>query len=230
MGRIISVIAFVALSIAATFNELAVIVFPIILVTGLVFGTPIALALRKWRWTQWWQSAIGGMLCSAPLILYYLGLNPGRREWTGLADSVYLLLPALAGGLVFWLLVVFRNSYFGTQNQAWPMSILAAPIVLVALNQYRVALEPVFLFGCITHYEELAEPTPWRHSRVAIATDEGEMASATLTVGYSNPDVVGNCASISKRRTALLQDYFYALHSTIANGCNIACPNTGARP
>ncbi len=214
--------------IAVTFGQFAFLAFPVALIAGIVFGIPIAMVLRNQGWTAWWHSLAGGIACSLPLIVYYIGMNPGHTSHVGLYNSMYAISMGTAGGLVFWLLAVFRNPQFSPIQTAWPLSLLLVPVILIAMHQYRGALEPKYLYGCITAYEEIDNPTAWQYSRVSIETDEGVIADATMTQGYSNPDVVGNCAWISKKRTVSLQGYRYSLHSSDAKGCQNACPNGAA--
>jgi hypothetical protein len=198
------------------------------LLTGLMLGLPIAFLLRKLGWTAWWFSMAGGIACSLPLVVYYLGMNPGHTAHVGLYNSIYALVMGALGGVVFWCLAIFRNAAFSPTQTNWPRSLLITPLMLIALVPYRDAVEPVYLYGCITSYEELEEPTAWEYSVVSILTDEGVIARATMTQGYSNPGVVGNCAWISKRKNASLSGFTYYLHASNANGCQQTCPNSKA--
>lgn len=224
--RAAGAISLVALLIALTFGQFAFLAFPVTLLAGLVIGLPIALLLKKQGWTAWWFSMAGGIACSLPLVIFYLGINPGHTAHVGLYNSMYALGMGALGGLIFWFLAVFRNAAFSPTQTDWPKSLLIAPVILIAFVPYRSALEPESLYGCITSYQQLDKPTAWEYSVVSVLTDEGVTVQTTMTKGYSNPEVIGNCAWISRKKNASLSGFTYSLHTPSASGCQRPCPNS----
>lgn len=225
LSRAIAGILAASLLISVGFGSYGLLAFPVVLVAGTAFGLPMLLLFRKLRWLSWWHAMIGGALCAAPLVLYYLSINPGHTEHVGLYNSVYAIGLGSLGGLVAWVVGVFRNPSFIVTDTAFPGSIVLALPILAALYLYHDALRPHYLYGCITSYEAAEHPTPWNHSYITVETEDGGIFRDGITVGNSDPKIVGNCAWGSRKRTASLRGFYYSVHSVDSNGCSQQCPN-----
>ncbi|MEM7099016.1 MAG: hypothetical protein AAF541_12215 [Pseudomonadota bacterium] len=208
-----------------SFGSYGVFAFPIVLVGGLLFGLPIILLCKKLNWLNWWQALLGGILAPVPYILFYLSANPGHTEHVGLYNSVFALGMGMLGALVVWVVGIFRNPVFQPSNTRFPLSFLLAVPLLTGVYYYHDALAPEYLLGCITSYEPAENPTPWNTAYITVVTEDGNTFRDGITVGYSNPDIVGNCAWGSKKRTVFLQTFMYSSHSVDSKGCQPPCPN-----
>ena len=224
MLRALGAFAFAALLIALPFDVYAIIAFPVVLVLGALFGLPLLLLFRRLRWLAWWQALLAGVMCAAPLDLVYLSLNQGHSDFVGLLNSVYCLGMGALGGLVVWLVGVFRNPAFLPENAPWPTSLLLVLPLFGGLWFYHHALDPAFLYGCIKGYEQVPAPSDWDGARITVQTEEGETVKASVTIGDADPRIVGNCTWLSKRRTASLQGFDYFIHDVNAQrGCRVSC-------
>lgn len=225
MFRAISGIGLASLLIAFTFTSYWLIAFPVIFVSGLVFGIPTFMALRKLGWLRWWHASLAGILCAIPLVAFYLGINPGHTQHVGLYNSVYAISGGFAGGAIAWLAVVFKNPEYPGHDD-FPKSIVMMIPIMLAFFVYRSELEPEYLHGCIVGYEAAENPTSWEYAYAEVALVDGSTAKMSLTVGYSKPEIVGNCAWYSVKKNALLTGVNYSLHSTDSIGqCMPPCPN-----
>ena len=181
-----------------------------------IIGIPILLVMKLRKWGEWWQCILAAMLI--PTLIGVLG-NP--KIYTFVGGIIHLM----ALGLIVWLTGIYRNPEFTSPKQKFPISILVTPFVAIPLLIYWQALESKQIHGCIVDYEPAENPTAWDHSFVTVVTEDGETYRDGLTVGYSDPAVVGNCAWGTLTPTASLKNYTYSLHSPDSNGCNKICPN-----
>ena len=229
MYRIIGGITVAAVLIASTFGFYGALAFPVVFVAGLALGAPCFLGLRKLGYLSWWHAALAGVLCAVPLVLIYLGINPGHTQHVGLYNSVYAVWMGFVGGVVVWMVAIFRNREY-PEHWSFPRSILVVLPIMLAFFAYRTELEPEYLYGCIVGYEAAENPTPWEHAYAKVELSNGIVTPMPLTVGYSNPEIVGNCAWYSRKKNASLAGFNYSLHTNNSNGkCSPPCPNqTGA--
>jgi hypothetical protein len=225
MYRIVGGITIATGLIAATFGFYGVLTFPVVFVVGLVLGIPCFLVLQKFGYLSWWYAALAGVLCAVPLVLIYLGMNPGHTRHVGLYNSVYAVFMGFVGGVVVWMVAIFRNREY-PEHWSFPKSILVVLPIILVFFAYRAKLEPEYLYGCIVGYEAAENPTPWEHAYAKFELSNGIVTLMPLTVGYSNLEIVGNCAWYSRKRNASLAGFNYSLHSTNSNGkCSPPCPN-----
>jgi hypothetical protein len=74
---------------------------------ALVFGLPLFVFFRKYRWLSWWQVSAGGLLVGvlATLTMALVVQSPAEA-----IDFAKLYCPvATAAGFAFWLIAVFGN-------------------------------------------------------------------------------------------------------------------------
>ncbi|MEM1439665.1 MAG: hypothetical protein AAF545_00510 [Pseudomonadota bacterium] len=225
MPRAILAVFLASLVIALPFGMFWMIALPVTFVAGLLFGLPLLFLLRTFNWVSWWHVVLAGVVTSLPYIGFYLRLNTGHTEHVGLYNSVYAVAMGMLGGLIVWVVGVFRNPTFSAADTPFPKSVVLAPLLIATVFNYRGKLAPEYVHGCITDFKSVENPTPWNHAVVTVVTDDGETYKDGITIGHSDPAIVGNCAWGSKKRTATLSRYYYTLHSTQSNQCVRQCPN-----
>lgn len=187
--------------------------FFIILSASLIFGVPALYLLRYARWNSWWIAVIVG-----GLIPQILGIFN-----SAIYIFVYHTALGMAAGLIVWFVGMFRNPAFKPAKTKIPRSLVFAPLGAILIVMYLNALGSEKVFGCITKYELVENPTSWRHSIITIVTDDGDTAQDSLPVGSSKPEILGSCTQGSRKKTASLQDYVYSFHSFNANECVQVC-------
>ena len=226
MRRVMLSIAFASVVIAASFGTIGVLAFPVVLVGGLLFGIPLLELFKGRSWLNWWHALVAGAIATIPYIVFYLSINQGHTEHVGFYNSVYAFGAGMIGGLIVWLVGVFRNPAFMESNARFPRSIAWVVPILAGVYAYHEALEPIYVYGCIVDYRASSNPTSWHHSDISVVTDHGERFDANVSAGSSNPRILGNCVFGSKKRTAGLNRFYFTVHDVHATGCRNVCPNS----
>lgn len=209
MARVLYAFGAAAFLISSIFGAFWLLALPVVLIGAIGFGLPLLLLARKLGWLAWWQAMIAGGLSTVPVIWVYLSMNAAATERVGLRNSVYALGMGLFGGLIVWGLGVFRNPRFTPIDMALPKSVFLSVPILVACAVYHIALKDQQVQGQIISYEAVDNPTPWEHARVTVLMGDGVTFQDMVSERYSDPAVVGECASVFKRRAASLTRFVY---------------------
>jgi len=216
--RVLLAIVVAAFGISTSFRGLWFLAFPVVVIAGAVFGLPLLFLARKLGWLAWWQAMIIGGLCAVPLVEFYLSGNAAHTERAGLQNSVYALGMGLFGGLIVWGLGIFRNPLFTAVDMAFPKSAVLSVPILIASFLYHDTLTPQQVPGRITSYTPADNPTDFAHAYITILTEEGITVRKLVTKRYPDPEIVGQCAVVLKKKNASLSRFDYVL-DTVNEGC-----------
>ena len=197
--------------------------FAITLSGGIVIGIPLMWFAKCRGWLSWWHAAIAGALTATPWILFYLSMNPGHTELSGLYSSVLLFGVGIAAGVLVWIAGVFRNPAFGKYPDPLPLTLLWLIPFFGFGHLYREALKPVPIYGCITGYSLVERPTSWHHADVEVVSEEGVRFVGKVTVGAADAGIVGSCAHAYKIRSFSLLSTRYFYSGANAVGCKREC-------
>lgn len=178
------------------------------LVFSLGIGIPTLFVMKSLRYGEWWQSMLGGL--AIPVLV-------------GIPIPMFIGL-ALAGGVIVWIIGIFRNPAFTSPKQKFPISILLTPFAAILIWMYSQALESEQVYGCITDYQPVENPTAHKHSIQTIVTDDGEEYRDHISVGSSDPENVGHCAGGKRSPKFHLRGYNYSYHGISKYGCEQTCP------
>jgi|TARA_B110000971_G_C19998510_1_gene495552 hypothetical protein len=219
MFRVLIGIIVVSMLIAASSGSFATLVFPFVLVGGLVFGIPLFLIFRDLGWLSWWHAALAGILCAVALMVLVLPSPPSRR----LLDLLYAVTMGGFGGVVLWIIAIFRNPMYPEQR-SFPKSIIMILPITALLFGYKIELQPESFHGCVVGYVAAENPTSWEYAYAEVEAGDGNILQIPLTKGSSNPEIIGGCASYSRTKNASLTGFNYIVHSTRSNGeCSPPC-------
>lgn len=217
MARAIIALIFAAFSVSFAFktNYFYGLALFMTLFVSLLIGIPALLVMKHRKLDAWWQAMLIGALIPIMLLL------TGSPTYI----SVLMVSLGLAGGLIVWIIGIYRNPTFASPQQKFPLIILLTPFGSILIMQYLEALEPRQVYGCITDYQPAKNPTAWNHSFVTAITDNGDEYRDGLTVGSSSPEVLGRCAWGEITPSASLRSFTFNILSTNAKGCRKKCPN-----
>jgi len=86
----------------------------------LLFGVPLVLLFVRKRWVAWWQSVLGGVLAASLFLVLWFGTSTWAHFLlNGLRLTIYAWVLATVGGLVFWLIALWRNPRFNGPNNSF---------------------------------------------------------------------------------------------------------------
>ena len=118
------------------------------LVFSLGIGIPTLFVMKSLRYGEWWQSMLGGL--AIPVLV-------------GIPIPMFIGL-ALAGGVIVWIIGIFRNPAFTSPKQKFPISILLTPFAAILIWMYSQAVIPPFLIEILSRELSLRQQLSRRYA------------------------------------------------------------------
>lgn len=223
--RLFASIVVAAAAVSMPFNGIWFkIFFVLALSAGLAIAPSALLVARHKGWLRWWHAAIAGALAAMPWTLIYMLLDSYRARIFGQFETIAYGGMGAAAGIIVWLLGVFRNRALGETSSGLPLSLVLLIPVSVVGYVYWEALRPVQVYGCITSYTPVEQPTSLDHyADVDVLTLEGERFRGSVRESRADPTILARCASGFKARSFVLVSTNYFFSDIDLNGCKQAC-------
>jgi hypothetical protein len=76
-------------------------------ISALLFGWPLSLIYRRFRFVKWWQFSIGGAICAFPFwVAWFYPFNSTHWEMHRVGSSAYFYGVGIISGYFYWHFVV----------------------------------------------------------------------------------------------------------------------------
>ena len=86
----------------------------------LLFGVPLVFLFVRKRWVAWWQSILGSLLVSSVCLVLWVATSTREefvQNWFELTTFAWSW--AVAIGIAFWLIALWRNPRFNGPNNSF---------------------------------------------------------------------------------------------------------------
>lgn len=85
----------------------------------LLCGVPLVWLFIRKRWLAWWQSVIGGLIAVSLFLVLWFATSPWEYfVLNGLSLTLSSWVLATIGGIVFWIIALWRNPRFNETNKS----------------------------------------------------------------------------------------------------------------